>query len=160
MGNRWRWLLLAAMCGAPAAAQQAPARAIQISPMVNMDRVIREPFARQVLVTPEARLAEFLKTCPACQTIATPTGSITITPGNMGAVMQVKGDPFGGGCPAMLATDEKAAMKRRLSALVGSVVVSSLEDMAAKDKCPDAAMAKAFVKIVLGDDVVIARKPS
>lgn len=145
-------LLLAGTLATSSAGQQAPAAAIKLNPA--MMKVQQAP----MLARPAKPLADLLANCPSCQTIATPTGTVTLVPNGQGQVMmQSKGDPFGKTCPTGLDPAQTAAMKARLTSLLNAATVKALEDGAAKEACPNVALALTFTQIVLGDDISITK---
>ncbi|WP_017668799.1 hypothetical protein [Sandarakinorhabdus sp. AAP62] len=149
-------LLLAGALATSVAAQQAPATAIKLNPAII--KTLPPPMVAQ----PAKPLADLLATCPACQTIATPTGTFQMKPGAGGqmVIMQTKGNPFGAAaCPAGLDAAQTTAMKARLASLIGAPTVKLLEQGAARESCPNVALAISFAQIVLGDDISIAKKP-
>ena len=146
-------LVPALSMAAVAAPQQTPAKAIKINPFVVGAQ------ASPMLTSPAKRLADLLANCPACQTIATPTGVVTLVPNGQGQVMmQQKGNPFGTApCPAGLDAAQTTAMKTKLTGLLTAQTVKALEDRAAKHSCPNLAFALTFAQIVLGDDISITK---
>lgn len=149
-------LLLAGVLSSPVTAQQVPAKPVLINPALI--KTLPPP----MVARPAKPLADLLATCPACQTIATPTGTFQMKPGAGGqtVIMQTTGNPFGTtSCPAGLDAAQTTAMKTRLTGLVGAPIVKLLEEGAAKEACPNVAMAMNFAQIMLGDDIVISKKP-
>ena len=146
-------IFLALGSSSAALAQQAPATAIKLNPATF------KTLPGSVLVKPEKSLVDFLAKCPACQTIATPTGTVLLVPGGNGqmTIMQSTANPFGVTCPAGLNVEQTAAMKARLAGLVGTPTVKLLERGTAKEPCPGVAFTLKFAQIVLGDDVSITK---
>ena len=115
---------------------------------------------QDVVAKPARPLTDLLTSCPACQTVATATGSFQMIPGADGqmTIRQQTGNPFGvPACPAGLDAAQTAAVKAKLTGLLTAQTVKALEDSAAKDSCPNIAFALTFAQIVLGDDISITK---
>ncbi|QMW23874.1 hypothetical protein [Sandaracinobacteroides saxicola] len=150
-------LLAAALALCPAVqAQQNSAKVIP-GALLQPSMLAKVEVKTAALLSPQARMAEFLKSCPECQTLATPTGSVQLVPTGGTYVMQQKGNPFGNACGPELTTAEMAGFRKRVEALVGAATVKLIADKAAGTTCPQQQLSQDLTRILLGDDVVISR---
>ncbi|WP_310497142.1 hypothetical protein [Sandarakinorhabdus sp.] len=95
--------------------------------------------------------------CPVCLTPAQP--QVLLSPPVMRAAPVTMADPVSAtACPAPLDAEQTAQMKSKLMGLLNGQTVKLLEEKAAKEACPEVALALDFARIVLGDDVSITKK--